>query len=133
METYENLFVETSEVAVITDYSLLMSTKLLGLEAAYKLTFTPTNPIGKDGMLTLEWTDQVTFIEESFKCSVDTYQSFGESCEIDFEAKMIKIRGVFSKSSEPYQAPITISLDQITNPRSNKDLKNFVVKTFDDS
>lgn len=133
METYDNLFVETDEVAVIEDYSLLQSTLQLGLEATYQVTFTPKNPIGNDGMLTLEWTDQVTFVEEEFKCSIETYKTFGNNCEVDFDAKMIKIKGVFSESGDPYQAPITINLDKITNPSKNKDLNSLVIKTFDDS
>lgn len=73
LETYENLFVQTNEVAMITDYQLLQSTTLLGLDATYTLTFTPKNPLSNDGMMSLSWTDQVVFLEDDFKCTIDTY------------------------------------------------------------
>lgn len=36
------------------------------------------------------------------------------------------------KESDKYQAPITITIEKIRNPVSNKDLKPFLIQTFDD-
>ena len=45
---------------------------------------------------------------------------------------MITIRDVFTSATGEYRAPITITLDKIRNPVSNKDLVPFELRTYDD-
>ena len=102
------------------------------MDAVYTITFTPENPIGKDGIVSLQWSDQVIFnAGNSVSCKVQTYQSYNKECVIDFETKTIKIYNIF-KAQDQYFAPISIQLEKITNPKSNLVLGPFIVKTFDD-
>ena len=82
--------------------------------------------------MTLKWTDQVEWdLDNETVCKVETYQSFNKQCVITFKRKEIKIFNTF-KESDNYSAPITISLEKLRNPFSNKELKPFVIETFDD-
>ena len=44
-------------MATITDFTRIQSVELFGIDAVYTISFTPVNPIGRDGIITLEWTD----------------------------------------------------------------------------
>lgn len=132
LESHENLWIQTDEVGTITEYNRDQSTEIFGLEAVYTINFTPINPISKDGIITLEWSDQVKFNKnDDLACKVQTYQAFNQECVIDFENKTIKIYNVF-KGDDQYLSPIQIILEKITNPVTNLDLIPFVIKTFDD-
>ena len=48
-------------MAKITDFTRLQIPEAYGSEASYTITFTPINPISENGVMTLEWTDQVLF------------------------------------------------------------------------
>ena len=50
---------------------------------------------------------------------------------IDNKFRKIKILTIF-KAADNYSAPITITLEKIRNPLTNKDLLPFVIQTFDD-
>ena len=65
-------------------------------------------------------------------CTVDSYQQLGEICEIDFDAKTIKISNAFA-GVDLYQGTVGIRLSHVRNPVTNKDLINFTVETFDDA
>ena len=74
---YENLWIQTNEVATIKDFTRSQSVELFGVDAIYTIQFTPENPIGKDGIITLQWTEQVKWNQENdIVCKVETYQSF---------------------------------------------------------
>ena len=132
MKNYQELWVETNEVAKIIDYTRTQSVELFGVDAIYTIQFTPVNPISKDGIMTLSWTDQVEWDRDNdIVCKVETYQSFNQQCAIDFATKEIKILTIF-KESDNYAAPITVTLEKLRNPVSNKGLKPFVIRTYDD-
>mmetsp|Transcript_2499 Transcript_2499/g.3149 ORF Transcript_2499/g.3149 Transcript_2499/m.3149 type:complete len:126 (+) Transcript_2499:2633-3010(+) len=93
MVSYDDLFIQTNTPGTIKDYTLQQSTEIYGLNATYTINFMPFNPISRDGLITLEWTDQVLFYEEEPTCKIETYQAFesGENCKIDFDKRQIVI------------------------------------------
>lgn len=92
----------------------------------------PLNPISKEGIITLEWTDQVIFYEDEPTCKIETYQVFTTSnyCTINFDDKIITIKDVFKE--DIHFAPISITLDMLRNPVTNINLKKFKLRTYDD-
>jgi len=70
LSKYENLWIQTNKVAKITEFTLVQSNVIYGLEASYIVSFTPKNPINQGGTITLEWSNQVELINEDFKCIV---------------------------------------------------------------
>lgn len=82
-------------------------------------------------MITLEWTDQVVFLEENPICKVETYQVFTAACAIDFKKRSIEIFNVF-KGVDQFFSPVSITLDKITNPVTNIGLRPFKLRTYDD-
>ena len=54
---YNDLYIQTDTPGTIRDYYLQQSTEIYGLDADYTINFHPFNPIGIDGIITLEWTD----------------------------------------------------------------------------
>ena len=45
LDNYENLWVQTNEVGIITDYTRQQSTEVFGSDSVYIIDFTPENPI----------------------------------------------------------------------------------------
>lgn len=129
---YDDLFIQTNTPGTIIDYKLQQSTEIYGLNATYTINFMPLNPISKEGIITLEWTDQVIFYEDEPTCKIETYQVFTTSnyCTINFDDKIITIKDVFKE--DIHFAPISITLDMLRNPVTNIDLKKFKLRTFDD-
>lgn len=81
--------------------------------------------------MTLEWTDQVLFKQPAVACGGETHKAFGQDkCAIDFDARTVTITDVFK---DQYTASITVTLDTLRNPFTNRGLLPFVVKTFDDA
>ena len=117
---------------MILDYTLQQSTEIYGLNATYTITFMPLNPISKNGLVTLEWSDDVIFYEEEPTCKIETYQVFTTSkyCTINFNDKIITIRDVFKEAI--HFAPISITLDMLRNPTTNINLEKFKLRTYDD-
>ena len=70
LSKYDNLWIQTNKVAKITEFTLVQSNVIYGLEASYTVSFTPKNPINQGGIITLEWSNQVELINEDFKCIV---------------------------------------------------------------
>ena len=133
LSNYDNLFIQTDTPGTITSYTRASSTEVYGLDATYSLEFMPKNPIGKNGMIILEWSESVTFIEEDAVCKVETNQVFTSECTFDFDAKSIKIINVFKNVEDVYDSSVTITLEKITNPESNIGLKPFKLRTYDDT
>ena len=119
-------------MATIIEFTQYQSVEIFGVDAIYSIQLTPVNPISRDGIMTLKWTNQVEFNRENdIVCKVETYQSFNRQCKINFGTREVKIINIF-KESDNYAAPITITLEKIRNPMSNKDLAPFIIETFDD-
>ena len=95
LQDYDKLWIQNNEPGVITEFTRYQSIELFNLEAIYTITFTPKNPIGKDGVITMEWTEQVEFDQSDPVCKVETYVSFNERCNILFDDRKIEIFNVF--------------------------------------
>jgi hypothetical protein len=133
LSNYDDLFITTNTPGTIVDFTRTQSTEVYTLESTYTLTFQPLNRIGKNGMITLEWSDQVQFIEKDAVCKVETSEVFNEACTFDFEKKSIKIINTFKNVDTYYFSPITIVLEKIKNPVNNIGLDNFKLRTYDDT
>jgi len=57
LDDHSKLFIQTDTPGTIRDYRLQQSTEIYGLDAVYTIVFMPFNPISKDGIITLDWTD----------------------------------------------------------------------------
>ena len=63
LESHDHLWIQTDTPATVSTWKLEQSTVVLGLDASYALVFTPENPIGPTGHMTLKWSDQVEFYQ----------------------------------------------------------------------
>ena len=133
LSDYDNLWVQTNKPGTITDYRRFQTSEGFGVESTYEISFTPLNPIGKDGMIQVTWTDQVKFLKDKQVCTVQTSQVYKNECVFDYDNRMVKIFNVFSKELNAYSGPVKIILEKFMNPNTNLGIKPFTVETFDDN
>lgn len=103
----------------------------LNTAATYKIYFTPSNAISSSGSIVIGWPSQVT-ITSSVKCTVTTTQRFVSNCEISVSKRTITITEVFEKT-DYYSQSIAIELYPVINPKDNRLVNGFTIKTYDDA
>ena len=66
-------------------------------------------------------------------CRVPTgFGTFDSNCQVDDESRLITVTGIFS-SNAGYLGPITIELDNVKNPATNRIGNGFVIQTYYDA
>lgn len=66
-------------------------------------------------------------------CKVTTdFGEFTDKCTVSAETRLITISNIFG-SNVGYKGPITITVDNVKNPSTNKITSGFVVQTYHDA
>lgn len=103
---------------------------------SYQLVFYPYNPIPQTGAIQIQYPSQIGISANGTDCIVVTNKALNNTCTIDETARTILIKGAFGDAdSEGYSSNVTIYLNDVRNPETNKDEKNgFGIRTYlDDS
>jgi hypothetical protein len=92
------IFIQTTEVATITQYNVNQQTKETGAVGYLEIQLELVNPLSSKGTLVMTWTDQVTVLPDT-TCNVGVTKLFGkEACQFDINARTLTVTDVFDDS-----------------------------------
>ena len=95
----------------------------------YTIKFLPVNPITPSGSILIQYPSQVQ-VEINTKCTLITSRGRQtDLCSIDLADRSIVIKGMFTTD---YKGPITVILDKVRNPVTNRPGNGFQIHTYSD-
>lgn len=115
--------------ANILVYSLDQEEFFPDFRTQYYINFLPTNPIPSSGTIEIGWPLQI-IIDEETTCKVSALRSTTD-CLFIFDVQKIEIYDAFLDVNEDgWQDNVSITLNGVINPESNKKIDSFTIKTY---
>jgi hypothetical protein len=110
---------------------------LPGEKTDYAIEFEPKNEIPTSGSVVIKWPEQITVVDGETYCQVTTTEVYDQKiipdlCRFNFDTNTVYIKGVFDGSSEGFDGEVTVKLINIENPKDNREIKGFGIKTYSD-
>lgn len=100
----------------------------------YTIYFTPVNALPKTGSIQVGYPRQVS-IASKFRCAVRSNRLITDQniCSVNVDSRTITITGAFAEINGNWANQVSIELQGIKNPITNKEGEGFVIQTYEDS
>lgn len=123
--------ISNREPRLIQDFGITQTTTDHSKEATYTIEFTPLNPLPATGSVQIVYPSQVSMVnKDATVCKIVT--DFGESpCSVQDSSRLITATGAFA-SNPGYLGKISIIVEQVLNPVTNRPGNGFVIQTYQD-